>query len=572
MSDASMSGHRLHAALARSLLSAALAAALTTIARAEDTMVEFVVVRADTLIGLSSSVLVSPAAWREVAKINKLPDPNRILPGQHLRIPTRLLRGDAVSATLVSVSGEVQAGDAPAATGARIGEGQPVQTGPNGSAVVELADGSRVRVPPSSLAQVAASRTYGGRLPANAAATAAQAAAANAPSNWFAGTLRVLRGSVEVFATHVLRAKPLEVVTPTAVVGVRGTRYRVAFDEGTHGRTHAEVLEGKVRFDAASAPTAAGGTDLHAGFGAATDLDDKSAIVAPLLPAPDLSALPERFERPIVRFKPAGSDTPLRVQVASDAAFDKIVSDQRVAAGAEVRIAGLDDAQWYLRARRLDVQGIEGIDAARPFVLKARPEPPAYRAPRANAKQTVGAVEFAWAPNVEAPRARVQVAEDATFTRLVHDSDNVDAATLRTEIGKPGAYFWRLASVRTGGDHGPFGEPLRFELRALPEPAQVARSADGSGLVFTWSGRAEDRQQVEFARDLEFTQIVSKAELSGSEWVLPMPASAGRYYFRYRSVEADGFVSPYSETLMTDVPRDWSGLGVLLPPLLLLIF
>jgi len=554
-----MSSPRLHPAFARSLLIAALTAALATGARAKDTMVEFVVVRADTLSSLSRSVLISPKAWREVARINKLPNPNRIRPGQRLRIPVRLLRGDAVSSTLVSVTGDVQAGDAPAAVGAKIGEGQSVQTGPNGSAVVALADGSRVRVPPSSLAQVAASRNYGGRLPANAAASTA-----NAQSHWFAGTLRVLRGSVEVFATKVLRAKPLEVVTPTAVVGVRGTQYRVAFDEDGSGRTHAEVIEGVVRFDAGRNAT---GADLRAGFGATTDTTGKTAIVAPLLGPPDLSAVPARFERPLVRF--AGAASPLRVQVASDAAFDKVVSDQQIAAGAEVRIAGLDDAQWHVRARRVDAQGIEGIDATRSFVLKARPEPPAYRAPRASAKQAVGAVEFAWAPNVDAPRTRVQVAEDDAFTRIVTDQDNIDAADLRTDIAKPGSYFWRLASVRPSGDHGPFGDAQRFELRPTPEPAQVARSADGGGLVFRWSGRAEDRQQVEFARDREFTQIVSKGEVGGSEWVLPMPSSSGRYYFRYRSVEPDGFISPYSETLMVDVPRDWSGLGLLLPLLLL---
>ncbi|MEP7100122.1 MAG: FecR domain-containing protein [Burkholderiales bacterium] len=562
-----MPRHRLQPAFARALFAAAIMAALATGARAEDTVVEFVVVRADTLIGLSRSVLISPTAWHEVAKLNKLPNPNRILPGQRLHIPTRLLRGDAVSATLVSVTGEVLAGDTPAAVGAKISEGQSVQTGPNSSAVVALADGSRVRVPPSSLAQVAASRSYGGRLPANAAATAHDTAAANAPSHWFAGTLRVLRGSVEVFATKVLRAKPLEVVTPTAVVGVRGTQYRVAFDDGANGRTHAEVIEGVVRFDAGGSTS---GAELRAGFGASTVTGGKTAIVEPLLGAPDLSALPERFERPIVRFAVADAASPLRVQVASDAAFDKVVSDQQVAAGAEVRIDGLDDAQWYLRARRVDMQGIEGIDAMRPFVLKARPEPPAYRAPRASAKQAVGAIEFAWAPNVDAPRARVQIAADAAFTRLVKDQDDVDAASLRVDIAEPGAYFWRLASIRPSGDHGPFGDAQRFELRPTPEPAQVGHSADGNGLVFKWSGRPEDKQQVEFARDLEFTQIVSKAELSGSEWVLPMPASGGRYYFRYRSVEPDGFVSPYSDKLLVDVPRDWSGLGLLLPLLLLL--
>ncbi len=259
------------------------------------------------------------------------------------------------------------------------------------------------------------------------------------------------------------------------------------------------------------------------------------------------------------------------MQVAADAAFDKLVSDQQVAAGAEVRVAGLDDAQWYLRARRVDTHGIEGLDATRPFVLKARPEPPAYQAPRSGAKQTIGVVEFAWAPNVDAARARLQVAEDAAFTRIVHDRDNIDAANLRSDIAKPGLYHWRLASVRPDGDHGPFGDPQRFELRPTPEPAQVARPADGNGLVFRWSGRPEDRQQVEFARDIGFMQIVSKAEVSGSEWVLPMPASGGRYYFRYRSIEPDGFVSAYSDKLMVDVPRDWSGLGLLLPLLLLLL-
>ncbi|HEY9238155.1 MAG TPA: hypothetical protein VIP10_04865, partial [Burkholderiaceae bacterium] len=121
-------------------------------------------------------------------------------------------------------------------------------------------------------------------------------------------------------------------------------------------------------------------------------------------------------------------------------------------------------------------------------------------------------------------------------------------------------------------DAGPFGDVQRFELRPTPEPAAVARSADGNALVFRWSGsRAEDRQQVEFARDLAFTQGVSRAEVSGAEWTLPVPDSGGRYYFRYRSVEPDGFVTPYSETLQVDVPRDKSGLGLLLPLLLLLL-
>jgi hypothetical protein len=534
--------------------------------------IDFIVLRSDTLIGLSNTVLVSPTAWREVASLNKLRNANRISPGQRLRIPLRLLRSEATGATLASASGDVRIGDAPAVAGATLTEGQSVQTGANGSAVIALADGSRVRLPPSSLAQVAASRNYGVRSPGGSIGAVdtngKTSAAADAPSHWFAGTLRVLRGSVEVFATKVLRAKPLEVVTPTAVVGVRGTQYRVGFDEGTGGLTHAEVLEGAVRFDAAKAGSE--GAALRDGFGAAVDAVRPAPIVAALLPAPDLASLAERFERPIVRFTLPDATTPLRAQIAADAGFEKIVADQVFAAGTEVRFAGLDDAGWYLRARRVDAQGIEGFDAVKPFVLKARPEPPAYRAPRLRAKQSVGAVEFSWAPNAEATKVRLQLAEDAAFTRIAQDLDNLDASAAKAEIAAPGTYHWRLASIRPDGDHGPFGDPQSFELRPLPEPPAGGPSADGTSLVFQWSGRAEDRQQVELARDADFKEIVEQAELKETQWTLPKPNRGGRYYFRYRSVEPDGFVSPYSPKLIVDLPRDWSGLGLLLP--LLFIF
>jgi hypothetical protein len=546
----------------RLLLWAALAATvmMAPAARAAEPMVEFVVAPTDTLIGLSNNVFVSPAAWREIARINKLPDPNRIYPGQVLVVPERLMRGDPVPSKLVSVVGDVRVGDALASAGSVLAEGQAVQTGDSSSAVVELADGSRVRLPPSSLAQVDASRRYGARK----AKPAGREGATGATDGWFAGTMRVARGSVEVFATKVLRAKPLEIVTPTAVVGVRGTQYRVSVDDAAGTRT--EVVEGAVRVDARSA-----GADLKAGFGATTNMTGAAPQVAKLLAAPDLAALAERFDRPLVRFELPGEATALRVQVASDGAFDKIVSDQRVAAGSEIRIADLMDAPWHLRVRRIDAQGLEGFDAKKAFVLKARPQPPAHRAPRAGSKQTVGNVEFAWAQNTEAPQVHLQVAEDAAFTRMVLDRDRLDASALRADINTAGTYHWRLASVRASGDMGPFGDAQPFELRPIPEPPTGARSADGNSLVFKWSGRPQDRQQVQLARDTGFTQVTAQDELASSEWSLPMPSRSGRYYFRYRSVEPDGFTSPYSETLMIDVPTDWGGLWLLAPLLLLLL-
>lgn len=212
-------------------------------------------------------MLVSPDAWRELAALNRLANPNRIFPGQLLRIPTRLMRATPLQARLVSSAGEVRVGDEPA-LGNSVGPlplstGQTIQTGAAGSAVIELADGSRVRMPPSSLAQIMDSRSYGAR-----AANGGPAGATGLSGGWFIGALRVLRGSVEVFATRSLRAKPLEVITPTAVVGVRGTQFRVGFDDEVNGRTHSEVIEGQTRMDTADRTS---GADVGSGFGAAAD-------------------------------------------------------------------------------------------------------------------------------------------------------------------------------------------------------------------------------------------------------------------------------------------------------------
>ncbi len=535
---------------------------------AAEPSVDFEVQRSDTLIWLSRDVLITPAAWREVAQLNRLRDPNRIQPGQVLRIPTRLMRVTPLPAKLVGSFGDVRIGGATASPGNSsvavegnlLNAGQTVQTGPAGSAVIEFADGSRVRVPPSSLAEVLTSQSVGVR-PAGA-----ELPAGGPVGGWFSGAMRVLRGSVEVFATKVLRARPLEVVTPTAVVGVRGTGFRVGFDEAARGKTRVEVLEGQVRFDG---PGPTQGTQVPKGFGSTADAVAPALPPIKLLPPPDLSGLPGRFERPIVRFELPGETTRLRVQVAGDVDFERIVVDQLVDAGSDVRITGLEDGAWQLRSRRIDPNTLEGLDAKASFILKARPEPPAYRAPRSDSKQAVGTVEFAWAPNIEAVQARLQVAEDAAFKVVLQDHEGLTASTLRTDISVPGVYFWRLASVRASGDAGPFGDAQRFELRPLPEAPQGGMSADGRSLVFAWGGRAEDRQQVQLARDPRFLEIVAQAEVTTPTWTLPTPDRGGRYFFRYRSVEPDGFVSPYSSPMQIDVPRDWSGLWLLLPLLLL---
>jgi len=540
-------------------------------AAAEEATIDIPVQPGDTLIGLSSTLFATPTAWREVATLNRLPNANRLIPGQMLRVPARLLRSQAAVATLVSVEGEVLIDNAAAPAGSSLREGQSIQTAERSSAVVELADGSRIKLPPSSLAEVLSSRRYGGRAPAAAAAASSGAAAAGTPpeaassNGLFSGALRLLRGSIEVFATKVLRAKPLELTTPTAVIGVRGTQYRAGVDGEAAATSRVEVLEGRVQVDVAGQPV---GVALPAGFATRVQAGAGAPVASALLPAPDLAAVPPRFERPLVRFPVPGASDTLRVQVAADAAFDRVLRDDRVPPGTDVRIADLPDGTWFLRARRQDAQGLEGYDAQRSFTLKARPEPPPVNQPAPRAKKTVGSIDFTWAASAQTLNYRLQVARDAAFGTLLIDRSGLSDNALKLDLPEPGTYHWRIASIAAGNDQGPYGDAQSFELREMPTPPQGGVSPDGA-VQFRWGGRPEDRHQVELARDLAFTDIVARAELTEPVWTPPKPASSGTYYFRYRSVEPDGFVSPYSSPLKIEVPFDkrWLLLGV---PLLLL--
>ncbi len=57
-------------------------------------MIDYSVVRGDTLIGLCRQNLEYPKKWREIAKINGMRNPERIYPGQVVRIRMPCIAND----------------------------------------------------------------------------------------------------------------------------------------------------------------------------------------------------------------------------------------------------------------------------------------------------------------------------------------------------------------------------------------------------------------------------------------------------------------------------------------------
>lgn len=528
-------------------------------AAASEPLLPYTVTPRDTLIGLNRTLFAAPRAWPEVARINHLPDSNRIRPGQVLLVPARLLHSKAVPARLASVFGDVRVAGRPAAAGAEVDVGATIRTGDASTAVVELADGSRVKLAADSEGRLDEHRRFQVR-----------ATAAAVDDGLVAATLRLISGGVEVVATKVLRARPLEVSTPTAVIGVRGTRYRVRNDPADGDASAVEVLEGKVH--AQVGDVAAQAADVPAGFGAPLE-PGRPPRVLPLPPAPDLSAMPASFDQLPLRWHVPG-DPALRVQLADDAAFEHVAVDLRVAAGDELRIPQLADGTWHLRARRIGAEGLEGLDAERTVVMHARPESPFGVEPANGAKLPVGDVTLRWTGQPEAARFDVEVARDPGFAQL---AQRVAGATGRELVFHPvgtdfgaadGLYFWRIASIDAGGRRGAWSEVQAFTLRPVPRAALAQVSPDGAAVELRWAGRPGDVAQAELARDPAFRDVVARADFPAADGGRFVRPAAGAYWARYRFVEPDGFRGAWSEAVRLEVTADWTkGWRAVLPRL-----
>lgn len=497
-------------------------------------------VRGDTLIGLGRRLLVDPAAWPDIARASGLANPHRVAVGTLLRIPLRLMRIEAVPALVTAVTGEVKSlGGMAVTAGQRLDEGAPVQTGADGGATVRLVDGTLLRLRASGRLSIEQSH----RLPEAGVQRSG---------------VKLERGRVEVEVEPVRGGHPgFRIGTPQGVLGVRGTEFRVQADVD-QAVTRAEVLQGAV---AARGLDGADDQRVEAGFGVVVDAAGRVAPPVRLLPAPDLSQVPALQEHPLVRLPLAALSgaARYRAQVARDSSFDQVLAvvDSTTP---EVRIAGLPDGDYVVRVRGVDAAGLEGRNGDLRFRLKARPEPPLPSAPASRSVMFGDRVEFAWAASDDVQGYRLQLAGPAGFAAPLRDLPDLRAAVIGLDRLAPGRYQWRVAGVRAGGDQGPFGVAQGFELRAMPPTPPPPQVSDFS-VRFAWDGTAGQTFDFQLARDPAFSRLLVERRLDAPGIELPLPGS-GRFYMRVRTLDADGFVGPFTAPQRFEVPhclRDTAG-------------
>lgn len=320
--------------------------------------VSYVTHEGDTLYEIAGRYLRDAGDWAMLSRLNHVPAPRRMPAGIALRLPADRLKQDSESARVIATSGPAEHAFGknpytPLTAGTTLGEGDRIRTGHNGFVTLELPDGSHVTVAPDGLLDIDKLRRTvltgsGDRV------------------------LGLRRGEVASEVTHATKKDDrFQIRSPSVVAGVRGTRFKVAYD-GDAQTTAVEVLDGAVGVDPAAAggayapspgvPLQASAQLVKARFGSVTRSGGAIGAPVELLAAPALADPAKVQDGKTVAFDlvPAERAVAYRVQIARDADQLDLIRDLRVSAP-HADFGELADGTYFVRIAAIDANGLEGL-------------------------------------------------------------------------------------------------------------------------------------------------------------------------------------------------------------------
>ena len=405
-------------------LAVALQAAATVSPPAASETITYVVRRGDTLDRLSRSFLVPERRWRALLKLAATRNPRRLPVGRRLVIPRSWLRFKVEPARLASYRGTISLSIGGRAIspspGASIGEGTELMTAGNSFATLMLADRSQVVIPSQSRVRIRQLRRIllTGAIDYRIDVEKGRLETKVAPLDQPSGRYRIR--------------------TPISMTAVRGTEFRVAFEEAN--RTAAtEVLAGVVAF---SASGRAASTDLERGIGATLDAAG-APRVEKLLGAPELDDPAPLQTRDAVEFRAGKLESAVRyrVVIASDAGFVDNVAEQFSDDG----VFALDDipnGNLFVRVSAIARSGLEGLAQSYSFTRR-------LASIHATVENGEDGYRFRWSgAGGGVRRYRFQLMGKRPEGKPVVDEVALERDMLTLRRLPAGVYYWRVGLVQ----------------------------------------------------------------------------------------------------------------------------
>jgi hypothetical protein len=400
-----------------------------------------------------------------------------------------------------------------------------VRTDTDGNVTLEFGDGSQMIVRADSRLVFDTLSMYGGGA-------------------FIDSRLRLYQGRSDVRArSRETGQSRYQIWTPAAISTTRGTDFRVGLSD-PRSTMRTEVLSGRVDLTAQARTVT-----LEKGFGT---IVDKGAAPRPpraLLPPPDLTGMPEVFERVPIRFQISAlpGAAAYRFEIAEKPDFDLLAFDQ---VSPSVTLGGIDlaDGTYHARVRGIDDVGIEGFNAGKMVFVNARPQPPLLMDPVQDGMVPDGSAQFRWTQSDEATAYRFQLAREAEFGHPLVTRAEFRGTSLSLDAPlAPGRYGWRVATIDNQGDLGPFSD---IQSLRVPEPGPAVKPPQTSddAVVLRWSaGLPGDTYRLQMARDKDFEQVLVDTITTEPSATVTSPES-GEYFVRVKTIEASGSEGTFGPT------------------------
>ena len=389
----------------------------------DDGSVEYTFKAGDTLYDLAQKYFRSESAALQVQRLNGIRNARGIPVGEVIEVPRSLLKWEPVSLQVAFFKGNVcleqGSGCTAPVSGQQLRRNTIVTTGPRSFVSIKGEGRTAVSLPSNSSVLIKRARRY-------------------TINNALDVDLRVLKGRGEISAPRLRDQERFRTGTPLAVTAVRGTDFRVAYDEAS-GTALTEVTKGLVDISIDGASTAAA-----AGQGVASDA---SGLGQPeqLLEAPNIADRNGIQTGELVEFSitPVSGAVAYRTQIAKDQTFTDVI-DEQVSSDVNVTFAEVDDARLAVRARAIAGNGLEGF---------WQEGDPSFKRKRVGGAASVepapfaDAYQFAWLPLGKGPSytAFQMWRKDAPET-LVIDEVGLDAGGFYVSDLPNGAYLWRTGT------------------------------------------------------------------------------------------------------------------------------
>lgn len=473
----------------------------------------------DTVQDIAKRFLASGIPSSRILQHNDLVNSSQLETGDTVSIPLSWLQQQPDPARASSVSGQVMVLSGRDSSKRPLTVGTLVRVGDelishSGSATIELADGSVVRLSPNSRLAFNRLTRYG-------------------KSGMVDTRLRLNKGELETqVRPFVEDGSRFEIETPSAVAAVRGTMFTL---KTSPTGTDLRVTDGRVAFGKRGKTRV-----IPEGYSARISTASSGDMnIRRLPPAPELDPLPQQLTQlpQTLSWQPNGAE---RYQVNVFEVDSGRWLQSATLENTRYNLDLLDNGHYEVQLAALDSRGMAGMPDTLDFEVDLQARAAELTMPAPGEAINDDMPEFRWQLRGRNEVARIEISADQSFSDVIATSEWApDQQALPSRPLSPGRYYWRVVT-EAGGNSVATSEVRSLVINGTLPPARIisVNYLDKQVRVFWQNVDTATGYRLQLSEEPGFRNIIKEAELD--ETTAALRLIPGRRYFVRLKALSDG--------------------------------